>query len=82
MPSFTGLDEDAALLQHRIERFHSAREQILKQVRVVIVGQDEAIEQIVNIYQMHLTGMSAPRRTRPATARENTVLKLSLISPA
>ena len=27
-----------------------------------IVGQDEAIQQIVNIYQMHLTGMSAPGR--------------------
>jgi ATP-dependent Clp protease ATP-binding subunit ClpA len=26
------------------------------------VGQDEAIQQIVNIYQMHLTGMSAPGR--------------------
>ena len=25
-----------------------------------IVGQDEAIQQIVNIYQMNLTGMSAP----------------------
>ena len=28
----------------------------------MIVGQDEAVEQIVNIYQMHLTGMSAPGR--------------------
>jgi ATP-dependent Clp protease ATP-binding subunit ClpA len=28
----------------------------------LIVGQDEAIQQIVNIYQMHLTGMSAPGR--------------------
>jgi ATP-dependent Clp protease ATP-binding subunit ClpB len=27
-----------------------------------IVGQDEAIEQIVNIYQMYLTGMTAPGR--------------------
>ena len=27
-----------------------------------IVGQDEAIQQIVNIYQMHLAGMSAPGR--------------------
>jgi len=27
-----------------------------------IVGQDEAIQQIVNIYQMHLTGMTAPGR--------------------
>ena len=28
----------------------------------LIVGQDEAIEQIVNIYQMHVTGLSAPGR--------------------
>ncbi|HYP04654.1 MAG TPA: AAA family ATPase, partial [Bryobacteraceae bacterium] len=27
-----------------------------------IVGQDEAVQQIVNIYQMNLTGMSAPGR--------------------
>src|SRR6204780_5335774 len=31
-------------------------------LRRMIVGQDEAIEQIVNIYQMHLTGMGAPGR--------------------
>ena len=31
-------------------------------LRKMIVGQDEAIEQIVNIYQMHLTGMNAPGR--------------------
>lgn len=28
----------------------------------LVVGQQEAIEEIVNIYQMHLTGMSAPGR--------------------
>src|SRR5256885_136525 len=28
----------------------------------MIVGQNEAIQQIVNIYQMNLTGMSAPNR--------------------
>ncbi|HML15829.1 MAG TPA: AAA family ATPase [Bryobacteraceae bacterium] len=28
----------------------------------MIIGQDEAIEQIVNIYQMNLTGMNAPGR--------------------
>jgi len=28
----------------------------------MIIGQDEAIDQIVNIYQMNLTGMSAPGR--------------------
>jgi ATP-dependent Clp protease ATP-binding subunit ClpB len=31
-------------------------------LRKLIVGQDEAIEQIVNIYQMYLTGMTAPSR--------------------
>ena len=31
-------------------------------LRRMIVGQDEAIQQIVNIYQMYLTGMSAPGR--------------------
>ena len=31
-------------------------------LRRMIIGQDEAIQQIVNIYQMHLTGMSAPGR--------------------
>ena len=28
----------------------------------LVVGQDEAVEQIVNIYQMHMTGLSAPGR--------------------
>ena len=28
----------------------------------LVVGQDEAIEQIVNIYQMHITGLAAPGR--------------------
>lgn len=31
-------------------------------LRKLVVGQDEAVEQIVNIYQMHLTGLSAPGR--------------------
>jgi ATP-dependent Clp protease ATP-binding subunit ClpB len=31
-------------------------------LRRSIVGQDEAIQQIVNIFQMHVTGMSAPGR--------------------
>jgi len=47
MTSFTGLDEDAALLQQRIERFHTVRERILRQVREVIVGQHEVVEQIL-----------------------------------
>ena len=31
-------------------------------LRRMIIGQDEAIQQIVNIYQMNLTGMNAPGR--------------------
>jgi ATP-dependent Clp protease ATP-binding subunit ClpB len=45
-PAQTG--KEAASLENNLHR--------------MIVGQDEAVEQIVNIYQMHLTGMSAPGR--------------------
>src|SRR5271170_7537693 len=31
-------------------------------LRKLIVGQDEAVQQIISTYQMHLTGMSAPGR--------------------
>jgi len=37
-------------------------ESLDQSLRKFIVGQDEAIQQIVNIYQMYLTGMSAPGR--------------------
>jgi ATP-dependent Clp protease ATP-binding subunit ClpA len=37
-------------------------EQFEGSLKKLVVGQDEAIEQIVNIYQMHLTGMNAPSR--------------------
>ena len=47
MVAFSGLDEDAALLQQRIERFHTVRGEILRQVREVIVGQQEVIDQIL-----------------------------------
>jgi MoxR-like ATPase len=47
MATFSGLDQDAAHLQQRIERFHTIREQILKQVREVIVGQHEVLDQIL-----------------------------------
>jgi ATP-dependent Clp protease ATP-binding subunit ClpB len=33
-----------------------------KNLRKLVVGQDEAIRQIVDVYQMYLTGMSAPGR--------------------
>ena len=42
-----GLNKDAALLQQRIERFHSVREKILQQVREVIVGQEQVLDQIL-----------------------------------
>ncbi len=45
-PARTG--EDAAALEASL--------------RALIVGQDEAIRQVVNIYQMYLTGMSLPSR--------------------
>ena len=47
MVSFSGLDQDAALLHQRIERFHAVREGILEQVREVIVGQQNVLEQIL-----------------------------------
>jgi ATP-dependent Clp protease ATP-binding subunit ClpA len=37
-------------------------ESLEKTLLKLIIGQDEAIEQIVNIYQMHITGLSAPAR--------------------
>ena len=47
MVSFAGLNQDAALLQQRIERFHGVRVAILTQVREVIVGQEEVLDQIL-----------------------------------
>ncbi len=37
-------------------------ESLEKTLMRLVVGQDEAVEQIVNIYQMHITGLSAPGR--------------------
>jgi len=47
MASFAGLTQDAAQLQQRIERFHATREKIMRQVREVIVGQDEVLDQVL-----------------------------------
>ena len=41
------LSQDAAQLQQRIDRFHAVRDGILSQVRQVIVGQDEVLDQIL-----------------------------------
>src|SRR6202049_1505242 len=45
--TFADLNPDAAQLQQRVERFHAVRESIVKQVRQVIVGQDEVLDQIL-----------------------------------
>ena len=47
MASFARLDEDAVLLEQRVNRFHAVRERVLEQVRAVIVGQDEVLDQIL-----------------------------------
>jgi MoxR-like ATPase len=47
MASFAELNTDVAQLQQRIERFHLVREAIVKQVREVIVGQEEVLNQVL-----------------------------------
>jgi MoxR-like ATPase len=47
MASLARLDEDAAFLEQRVKRFHAVRERVLEQVRTVIVGQDEVLDQIL-----------------------------------
>lgn len=47
MATFADLSQDAAQLQERVTRFHEVREDIVRQVREVIVGQDEVVDQIL-----------------------------------
>jgi MoxR-like ATPase len=47
MASFTASNPDVAQIQQRIERFHIVREAIVKQVREVIVGQQEVLDQVM-----------------------------------
>ncbi len=47
MVTFPELTLDAAQLQQRIDRFHTVRDGILAQVRQVIVGQDDVLDQIL-----------------------------------
>ncbi|WP_348266125.1 AAA family ATPase [Edaphobacter paludis] len=47
MATFADLNPDAAQLQQRVERFHEVRESIVRQVREVIVGQDEVLDQVL-----------------------------------
>ena len=67
MVSLPGLTQDAAQLQERIDRFHAVREGILNQVREVIVGQEEVLEQIlIAIFvggHCLLTGMPGTAKT-------------------
>src|ERR1700687_4922094 len=47
MASIAQLDPDSAELKKRIERFQTVRDDILVQVRQVIVGQEEVLDQIL-----------------------------------
>src|SRR6202167_3699858 len=47
MVTIPELSQDAAQLQQRIERFYAVRDGILAQVRQVIVGQEEVLDQIL-----------------------------------
>ena len=67
MGTFTDLEPDAAQLQGRIERFHGVRENIMRQVREVIVGQDEVLDQVLIALfvggHVLLTGMPGTAKT-------------------
>ena len=67
MAGFTDLNQDAAELQGRIERFHAVRESIVKQVREVIVGQEEVLDQVlISLFvggHCLLTGMPGTAKT-------------------
>jgi MoxR-like ATPase len=47
MASVSEFNQDAVELQERIERFHAVRDGIMKQVRQVIVGQQDVLEQML-----------------------------------
>src|SRR6202142_3157927 len=47
MNAVAGLNQDAGGLQRRIERFQAVRDGILAQVRQVIVGQEDVLDQIL-----------------------------------
>lgn len=47
MASSAALNKDAAVVQQRIDRFHIVREKILQQVREIIVGQEDVLDQIL-----------------------------------
>ena len=47
MATFTEMQLDSTQLKGRIERFQLVRDRILTQVREVIVGQEEVLDQIL-----------------------------------
>src|SRR6201998_4312557 len=61
------LTQDAVLLQQRVERFQAVRDGILAQVRQVIVGQDEVLDQILTALFVGghclITGMPGTAKT-------------------
>src|ERR1700728_4629227 len=67
MVSFARLDEDAALLEQRVKHFHAVRERVLEQVRSVIVGHDEVLDQIlIAVFvggHCHVTGSPGTDKT-------------------
>jgi MoxR-like ATPase len=67
MVALPRLNPDAANLQQRIDRFHTVREEILKQVREVIVGQEDVLDQIlIAIFvggHVLMTGMPGTAKT-------------------
>jgi MoxR-like ATPase len=67
MSSLIELNPDAAQLQQRVERFQTVRDGILAQVRQVIVGQDEVLDQILTALFVGghclITGMPGTAKT-------------------
>src|SRR6201997_2704643 len=67
MVAIPELSHDAALLQQRVERFQAVRDGILAQVRQVIVGQDEVLDQILTALFVGghclITGMPGTAKT-------------------
>src|ERR1700744_1488927 len=61
------LSQDATQLQHRIERFYAVRDGILAQVRQVIVGQEDVLDQILTALFVGghclITGMPGTAKT-------------------
>src|ERR1700735_2311041 len=67
MVTIPELSQDAAQLQQRIERFYAVRDGILAQVRQVIVGQEEVLDQILTALfvggHCRITGLPGTAKT-------------------